>query len=658
MATEDLKASDNATTKRSRNQGDLVDLTEDADVGAQIVDLTASDDENSDEDEDQDEDEDEDLKLAIALSLQQQEHPPNRSLLTTTTSTPKVAASSTPETQSSTQPTAISDQSSDGATRSILGLDRKQMEAERLARLKRKRESIGNDRPVSPPPLRRNNLDRVAPTASKLPFHPQQSTSQLGPNDAVPVSNTTAISKPSRSYQDLQYLEGRVMLTSLMKSDDQTTSFADLIKPTSSDAPLKSAFLSTFIVDFDWLFQHFDTRSVSFVLSLHAGSEQEKILIQRDFTGIANVRLVFPYVGGIVNCMHSKVMLLFYENSRDSLQARCRVVIPSANLVPWDWGVGGVMENIAFVVDLPLKSKIASKLEVQDTQFQKSLVHMLNASTAPQDMMMKLDKFDFSRTASYAFTHTIGGSHKLSVQTAPVGIRNFLSESSSKNTLATSEPSLEQVLRTGTVALSDAVQALGLDVSPDSKSYPLRLDYITSSMGNLKESFLHNLFRAACGHAQVVSNKTSKTAKANGSKQQNNSQDFELSGSTFLADNLRIYFPSDQTVQKSTGGPRAAGTICFQSKWWDGSVASFPKELVADCVGVRRDGILMHSKVCLHFLTIFDCNALQSPWRDLSRGPTQKASTGTPPSPFQTSSLLEHGLKDYCTMIVYRLQGL
>lgn len=43
---------------------------------------------------------------------------------------------------------------------------------------------------------------------------------------------------------------------------------------------------------------------------------------------------------GQVNCMHSKLMLLFHPNY-------LRIVIPSANLVPYDWGeAGGVMENV------------------------------------------------------------------------------------------------------------------------------------------------------------------------------------------------------------------------------------------------------------------------------------------------------------------------
>lgn len=43
---------------------------------------------------------------------------------------------------------------------------------------------------------------------------------------------------------------------------------------------------------------------------------------------------------GQINCMHSKLMLLCHPTY-------LRIVVPSANLVPYDWGEqGGIMENV------------------------------------------------------------------------------------------------------------------------------------------------------------------------------------------------------------------------------------------------------------------------------------------------------------------------
>lgn len=51
-------------------------------------------------------------------------------------------------------------------------------------------------------------------------------------------------------------------------------------------------------------------------------------------------RLCCPPMGGQVTSMHSKLMLLFHLDY-------VRIVVPSANLVPYDWGENnGVMENV------------------------------------------------------------------------------------------------------------------------------------------------------------------------------------------------------------------------------------------------------------------------------------------------------------------------
>jgi hypothetical protein len=42
---------------------------------------------------------------------------------------------------------------------------------------------------------------------------------------------------------------------------------------------------------------------------------------------------------GNINCMHSKLQLLAHPT-------HLRVVVPSANLVPYDWGESGSMENV------------------------------------------------------------------------------------------------------------------------------------------------------------------------------------------------------------------------------------------------------------------------------------------------------------------------
>lgn len=44
------------------------------------------------------------------------------------------------------------------------------------------------------------------------------------------------------------------------------------------------------------------------------------------------------------SCMHSKLQLLKYPRY-------LRIVVPSGNLVPYDWGETGVMENVCVIGD-------------------------------------------------------------------------------------------------------------------------------------------------------------------------------------------------------------------------------------------------------------------------------------------------------------------
>jgi Tyrosyl-DNA phosphodiesterase len=57
-----------------------------------------------------------------------------------------------------------------------------------------------------------------------------------------------------------------------------------------------------------------------------------------------NIRLCFPPMPGNVNCMHSKLQLLFHKTY-------LRIAVPSANLLDFDWGeMGGLMENVSYPI--------------------------------------------------------------------------------------------------------------------------------------------------------------------------------------------------------------------------------------------------------------------------------------------------------------------
>lgn len=481
--------------------------------------------------------EDEDLKRAIALSLEE-----------------------TRSVDFPAKPFEIGPPEPAKPTNAIgsMGIDRKQMEQERLARLKRKR---GQD-PISPPPLRRTK----SPPIERSTINILQATTE------------TSTRKPSNP--SLQYPNGIVLRTwsSSYPDSPRSISFSSLVDAKN----LQSALLSSYIWDFDWLFQQFETQRTKFLLVMHAHHAQHRSELRQDFDIIPNVRLCFPSTEGIVNCMHSKLMLLFYEG-------RCRVVVPTANLMNFDWGeMGGVMENMVFVIDLPLRDRACT--DEQEHPFYSSLVQFLKAQGVPADLLKKLGTFNFSATEGngIAFVHTMGGAH-----------------------------TQDDVWRsTGHCGLGRTVTEMGLRPAKGE----IEIDFVTSSVGSLTDEFMRSIYLAAMGddgmtELGIRQGKTSKVKgaidsffkshKRKDSQEDDNELEKPMNGNStavissdqaeFWRQNFRFFFPSHATVASSIGGTDAAGTICFQRRWWD-NAAKFPRASMRDCISVR-EGLLMHSKI-------------------------------------------------------------
>ncbi|KAK5954080.1 hypothetical protein OHC33_004651 [Knufia fluminis] len=554
---------------------------------------------------------DDNLKLAIAMSLQSQQSPtkPASAAAEATTDdsdgeVEKAIALSLQHEEGSTaaptrsgQPQGKHEQTSTqvlsvSSTGGILGLDRKAMEAERLARLKRKRgpEPRSSSPPakrISPPPLRR---DRTATTTA-----------------AFPLSTKPHATSKSRSTNPFSFTTPRVLLTSHPSRHAShglaAISLRDAISPPTPNLTLKSVLASSFIIDFDWLLPHFNTATTKFIFVLHAQNDQHRALLQRDFSGVPNVRLVMPECLGGGGNMHSKLLLLFFQGEKGGSGGEevCRVVVPSANLIAADWGVGGVMENVLFVVDSPLKS--TTEISDGETQFKREIKKQLREMGVADDVLRKLDKFDFGATKDVGFVHSMSGSRLLQSESGSLPKQKSFFASKSATTRKDALPNIPEeaqqhpstptqndITRTGLLSLHDTIQSLNLSVSPTDPSYPPDLDFITSSLGNLATPFIRQLYQAACGHLDPTSI-ASSTARKRGKPAPNTDTTLD----SLIKQNLRIYFPTSETVAKSKGGPNQAGTICFQKKWWETNESI--RDVLCDCVGVRDDGILMHSKI-------------------------------------------------------------
>ncbi|PWY82965.1 phospholipase D/nuclease [Aspergillus heteromorphus CBS 117.55] len=518
---------------------------------SEVVDLTADSDSDdvrpvfpksrsligSDTDDDDDEDDDEDIKKAIALSLQEIggnfNHP----------SEPwQVIGSDTSESQSalplhSTATKTKTDDQEPAKPQGILGLDRKQMEQERLARLAKRK---ADDPAVSEQPqTKQSKVD--------LSRKPGVSELNMRTGDMAAASRAGSSWATPSMTPSIQYPDGVVKKTWASGCARQNDDIR--IEEVFQKSNLELAVLSSFMWDPDWVYSKLDIKNTRFIMVMHAPDDSTRRALEADVAEVPNVRVCFPPMEGQVKCMHSKLMLLFHPGY-------LRIVVPTANLVPFDWGeMEGVMENSVFLIDLPKKNGTDSNKP--NTAFYKELAYFLKASTLHDNVIAKMDGFDFSKTSKYAFVHTIGGSHTGAAWT-----------------------------KTGYCGLGHAVATLGL-----STSKPLNLDYVTSSLGNINNEFLRSLYLASQGDIGLT-DYTLRTSKSFPARLHNNLIPKDLASES--KDRFRIYYPSQSTVLSSKGGPRCAGTICCQSRWFEGE--KFPRQALRDCES-QRPRLLMHSKI-------------------------------------------------------------
>ena len=498
--------------------------------------------------------EDEELKQAIALSLQHQSTVPSSGSSNKMESTSKTAkqvidltsdedsVSITTRKFQSAAPDAVLPSNGLG----MLGLDRKAMEVERLARKRKPSASLPSRSPLQ-----------------KLMKMDSQYTSEVSRLNVASltrnVKSSTSIEQSQEvKHKDLKYAQGIVLKTwcyGFPRDGDIK------VEEVLERDDLTLAVLSSFQWDVEWILGKINTTSTKLVFVMQAKEESTKRQYEQETADMPNLRLCFPSMEGQVNCMHSKLMLLAHPT-------HLRIVVPTANLVPYDWGETGVMENMAFLIDLPRLEGNETTSANSMTFFGTDLLYFLQAMGLQQEIIQSIYKFDFSSTKDFAFVHTIGGTH-------------------------TGEG--EPWRRTGYCGFGRAVKELGLSTNED-----IYIDFVASSIGAVNQDFLAMLYLAAQGDdgLREYEWRTSTAAKLKGSKKGSRSAvESHKPPDGFMESlqmKLRVFFPSQETVVRSRGGVGCGGPICFSSKWFN--AATFPKKVLRDCKSVR-EGVLMHNKV-------------------------------------------------------------
>ncbi|KAI7151476.1 phospholipase D/nuclease [Hortaea werneckii] len=512
--------------------------------------------------------EDEDVKKAIALSLE-----------SSNAAQDALPIQETVQRTSTKEETPVPPASAIG----LAGLDRRAMEQERLARQKARTAGLKRERSISPRELSdARKVPKVEETTFDLPsgarlnflstaIHGQQTSRKSASanlatdrHKSLPAAikaeeGEDAIKQESPSTSQpalpgsLQYSHGVVKKTwAFGHPRHNDIKLEEVLEPQT----LRTAVLSAFQWDTDWVLSKLKTPlkggKTKCVFIMQAKQESERKEIQAQAASIRSfLRLVFPPMEGQTWCMHSKLMLLFHPE-------KLRVAVPTANLLNFDWGETGSMENSVFLIDLP-RLPDGRKTQIKDlTHFGQELLYFVEKQGLDEDVRAGILNFDFAATEHMAFVHSVGG----------ISYR-------------------DDARRTGFLGLGNSVRHLGLQTDR------LDLDFAASSIGSLNDSQLTNLYSAAKG-LDATSPLPSSSSQPRPNPFQTPSTNSSLSSSSFLRKNFRIYFPTHETVTSSSAG--AAGTICLNRKYFEN--LGFPRECFRDSISSRQ-GVLSHNKILL-----------------------------------------------------------
>ncbi|KXX79467.1 Tyrosyl-DNA phosphodiesterase 1 [Madurella mycetomatis] len=506
-----------------------------------------------------DEDEDEALRIAIARSLDQAptKRPKKQALLKDDGDAGRLERVMDSGHTGQQVPSEIENAPSPLSSFSALGLDRKKMEEERLARLNKRKASGPADVSTSRPAQR----PKIATAPSSV-----LSDSVHGKERALEKSEPAVSAKETRD-SSLSFPRGAVKKTWAFGQPRHGDDIR--IEEVLQKHQLELAVLSSHQWDEEWLLSKIDLARTKLILIAFATDKAQREEMQSNVPR-ERIRFCFPPMQAM-GSMHSKLQLLKYGKYM-------RIVVPTGNLMPYDWGETGTMENMVFIIDLP-KFQSAEEQNAQKlTPFGEELSYFLLAQGLDEKLVGSLRNYDFSETSRYGFVHTIAGSH-----TADDAWR-----------------------RTGYCGLGRMVRSLGID-----SSGAIELDYVCSSLGAVNDGLLRALYYACQGDSGLKEYDTRKAGR--------NTKNASSTKLDAIRDHLRVYFPSRGTVIRSKGGKDGAGTICFQAKWWQAE--SFPHSVLRDCKSVR-DGLVMHSKIIYvrfetrgGFVYVGSANLSESAWK-------------------------------------------
>lgn len=156
------------------------------------------------------------------------------------------------------------------------------------------------------------------------------------------VASTSRSTSSSTSKHLHRFWQGVVKrVTNSYVPDSESYSFADLIGPAST---LQMAVVSAYVTDVPWVVSHFEAETPLLLIQARLKGDDQPALTEcslkpNTYRVIPKERTNGPFSG----VMHVKLMIYYHDDF-------CRVVIPTANAVPYDWAA---IDNAFFVIDFP-----------------------------------------------------------------------------------------------------------------------------------------------------------------------------------------------------------------------------------------------------------------------------------------------------------------
>ncbi|GAA5886232.1 hypothetical protein JCM5296_003529 [Sporobolomyces johnsonii] len=404
---------------------------------------------------------------------------------------------------------------------------------------KRARVATLSDLAPDPPASTLGSTATAGSMGSSSRFHRLTSTPATG-------SSSNFSSDPA----SLRFWDGEIRRVHNVHVPDSTSlSFLDLIGPQPT---LVAAIVSAYCLDPTWVAQHFPAKCPLLLLMPRGKGDTQAPLCEvsvkpNTYRVIPPDNAPGPYGG----CMHTKLMIYYHADF-------CRIIIPTANAVDYDWSH---IDNAVYIHDFPLLPSAAADpsplRNPTHTQFSRSFVEVLRKLGTPKRFASFASNYDFSNSAGVRLVHSLQGKYTDRDEWDKGG---------------------------GLASLAKAVASLGF-----SQGGHWEIEATGSSIGRYTPTWLSQMLGACSGiHPASYFGRSKGATVPPQLPQQRSGQPVNLP--------IKIVYPTSDEINATHNGIGGGGTIFCPTKTWNAS--NFPKHLFYRGQS-KRARVAAHTKMIL-----------------------------------------------------------